>query len=257
MKVTVCELPNCATYSDNEWNSLIDDVKVENTDFLLLPEMPFYGWLAGSKEVKPELWQEAVEAHDKWLARLAEIPAGIIVGSRPVIRDGRRHNEGFVREKEFGYHKVHTKHYLPNEEGFWEATWYERGEREFKVCEVQGVKVGFMICTDLWFTAHAREYAKQGAHLIVCPRATPIGSVNTWLAGGQAAAVVAGAYCLSSNFNGPHPAGYEFGGTGWIAEPDGGKVLGVTTKEKPFLTLDIDLAEAEKAKQTYPRYVLD
>ena len=80
MKVTVCELPNCASYSDREWDELVAGVKAENTDFLLLPEMPFYGWLAGSKEVKPQLWQEAVEAHDKWLARLNEIPANIIAG---------------------------------------------------------------------------------------------------------------------------------------------------------------------------------
>jgi len=34
-------------------------------------------------------------------------------------------------------------------------------------------------------------------------------------------------------------------------------VLGVTSRAQPFLTVSIDLADAERAKGTYPRYVLD
>jgi N-carbamoylputrescine amidase len=36
-----------------------------------------------------------------------------------------------------------------------------------------------------------------------------------------------------------------------------GKVLGTTSPEKPFLTLDLDLRKAVEAKHTYPRYVSD
>jgi N-carbamoylputrescine amidase len=49
----------------------------------------------------------------------------------------------------------------------------------------------------------------------------------------------------------------KWGGSGWIIEPEEGKVLGVTTREQPFLTLEIDISVAEAAKHTYPRYVLD
>jgi len=49
----------------------------------------------------------------------------------------------------------------------------------------------------------------------------------------------------------------EFGGAGWIIEPEEGSVLGVTSPNKPFLTVEIDLEHAEKAKRTYPRYVPD
>jgi N-carbamoylputrescine amidase len=44
------------------------------------------------------------------------------------------------------------------------------------------------------------------------------------------------------------------GGTGWIIDPEGG-VLGVTSPEQSFLTLEIDLTAAEEARTTYPRYV--
>ncbi|MCP4371705.1 MAG: hypothetical protein GY797_26840, partial [Deltaproteobacteria bacterium] len=49
----------------------------------------------------------------------------------------------------------------------------------------------------------------------------------------------------------------KWGGSGWVIEPEEGEVLGVTSQEKPFLTMNIDLEVAEIAKNTYPRYVLD
>lgn len=38
---------------------------------------------------------------------------------------------------------------------------------------------------------------------------------------------------------------------------DRGWVLKTTSKSRPFLTLDIDLSAAKKAKNGYPRYVKD
>ena len=62
--------------------------------------------------------------------------------------------------------------------------------------------------------------------------------------------------CLSSNLTGRTEDGRDFGGNGWIIDPEG-NVLGLTSDEKPFLTLDLDLSISHHAKQTYPRYVLD
>ncbi|MDT8377286.1 MAG: hypothetical protein RQ739_00235 [Desulfotignum sp.] len=69
------------------------------------------------------------------------------------------------------------------------------------------------------------------------------------------AAMVAGAFCLSSNFNGPNVPGEDFSGAGWIIEPERGVVRGLTDPRQWILTLDVDLEEARAAKQTYPRYV--
>ncbi len=116
---------------------------------------------------------------------------------------------------------------------------------------------GFLICTEIWFTRHARDYGRHGAHIIVCPRVTPASSTDTWIAGGRTTAVVSGAFCLSSNLAGPNIPGSDFGGTGWVIEPEAGAVLGTTSASEPFLTMDIDIGWAEAAKSTYPRYVAD
>ena len=93
--------------------------------------------------------------------------------------------------------------------------------------------------------------------MLVCPRATEITSVDKWIAGGRVAAVVSGAYCLSSNFSYRDGDAFKWGGNGWIVEPEEGTVLGTTSSEQPFLTIEIDLSKADTAKHTYPRYVLD
>jgi N-carbamoylputrescine amidase len=79
-------------------------------------------------------------------------------------------------------------------------------------------------------------------------------TVEKWLVGGRAAAIVAGAYSLSSNRTSPEGSSPVFGGQGWVVSPEG-EVLGLTLRQRPFVTVEIDLLEAERAKGTYPRYV--
>jgi len=57
--------------------------------------------------------------------------------------------------------------------------------------------------------------------------------------------------------NGPNTESIAFGGAGWVIEPEEGSVWGLTSQSERFLTVEIDLENAEKAKRTYPRYVSD
>lgn len=235
---------------ESDWRSLIEHCAEHQSEFLLLPEMPFYTWLAASDNVDAKEWANSEQAHERWIARLAELSVGIVCGTRPVTLDGKRHNEAFVWTKDGGYQAVHHKYYLPDEDGFREATWYEPGARDFKLYEIYGIKLGFLICTEMWFLQHAREYMHEGIDLLLCPRATPAITTKKWIAGGRTAAVISGAFCLSSNLGGE-----THGGTGWIIEPEEGTVLARTSPNHPFATYEIDLEVARNAKSTYPRYV--
>ena len=184
-----------------------------------------------------------------------QLPVETIIASRPVVQNRTALNNGFVFTKATGLIPVHDKHYLPDEPGYYEASWYDPGDGSFDVVRVNGIAIGFLICTELWFTIRAREYLVQNIDILVCPRATPLSKVDIWVTGGKAAAIVSGAFCLSSNYQGPNTTDEDFGGTGWIIEPDRGEVLGITEKGKEFLTLPIDLDDARQAKKSYPRYV--
>jgi N-carbamoylputrescine amidase len=92
-------------------------------------------------------------------------------------------------------------------------------------------------------------YGDEGVHLLVTPRITRAATLEMWLAGGRVAAVLAGAFGLSSNRADDRG---EYGGQGWVVGPDG-EVLALTGEQEPFMTVDLDLASAEHAKKTYPR----
>jgi N-carbamoylputrescine amidase len=215
--------------------------------------MPFSRWLAATRNVEPSEWDAAVAAHDAWTDRFSELSGAAVAGSSPVVRDGRRLNEAFVWAG--GDHRgAHDKYYLPDEDFYWESTWYERGDGNFDVVDVRGETAGFLVCSELWFPDRAREYGRAGASIILAPRATPGSSRERWLVAGRHVAISAGAYCLSSNRSGNDPSGLAWAGLGWVIDTEG-TVVAETTEDRPFATVEIDLRVAAEARSTYPRYI--
>ncbi len=257
LTVTVTQWDARPASYEAQFDALCRHLAAHPCDLVLLPEMPFDQWLCAQETPDPARWAEAVQAHQAWQERLAALPA-TLVSTRPIIAaDGRRLNRAYALTGGRCV-DIHDKYYLPCEPGFWEAHWYDRGDGTFQPVRLGPALVGVQICTEMWFQAEARAYMKAGIDLVCVPRATGPGSLDKWLAGGRAAAVVAGAYCLSSNLwlpaevQGPE----DLGGMGWIIDPDG-EVLATTSRDQPFRTLSLDLTTARQAKASYPRYVRD
>lgn len=64
------------------------------------------------------------------------------------------------------------------------------------------------------------------------------------------AAIASGCFVASANRR-----SYEadtFAGRSWVVSPEG-ETLAETTADVPVVTVDVDLADAERAKLTYPR----
>ena len=255
MKVTVCQLDNRPDQLDRVLAELTEHLRQEASDFLLIPEMCFHEWLAADEDADAARWQAAVDDHDKRIDALASLGVAAVVGTRPIVNSrGSHRNLAYLWTADSGARGVHEKYYLPDEAGYWEAHWYERGELSFENCQLDDLKIGIQICTEMWFFEWARHFARTGVELLCVPRATPHGSTDKWLAGGQAAAVCAGAYCLSSNIWNPPGARADCGGLGWIISPEG-DVMARTDEDTPFASADIDIDFARRSKQTYPRYV--
>jgi N-carbamoylputrescine amidase len=256
MKITVCELRNRPEEFAADWERLAAHVKAHQSDLVLLPEMAFSPWFAWRRKYDPRIWDAAVSEHVRWKSRLQELGPAVVLGSAPVQVGNRRFNQGFLWRDVSGFKTVHTKSYLPDEKGFWEASWYDAGEGRFNPVQAGNVKIGFTICSEIWFFQHARRYGQQGVQMIVCPRATPRETLSKWVAAGCAAAVVSGAFCISSNRVSGSKEKANLGGQSWIVGPDG-EILARTSPGRPFVTVKIDLNRADRAKYTYPRYIKD
>jgi N-carbamoylputrescine amidase len=254
LKVGVCESPPELFPGSADWKEICRVVAREAPDLFLLNEMPFGRWIAAGAIFNKGTWKQACAIHEEALGSLGDLGAAVVLGSRPREIDGRRVNEAFVWTKADGAAGVHTKQYFPDEEGYYEARWFEAGERHFRVASAGKIRGGFLICTELMFNERAREYGRAGAQVLFVPRATAKPSVPRWRVALRMAAIVSGCYVLSSNRAGTDSKGQLFGGAGMVVTPDG-DVGAQTSEATPLVCFEIDTQAVARAQRDYPCYV--
>jgi N-carbamoylputrescine amidase len=252
LRVTVCEL-TAAAPGERAWTDLAAGLRGARSELLVLPEMPWAPWLAAAPVFDPGAWRAALAAHDEGVRSLPALGVPAVVSSRPVERDGRRRNEAFLWTARDGYRPLHLKSRLPAEDGFWEQEWFAAGPEPAPAGAGYGpVVVAAAICSELWHFERARTAGRAGVNLLVTPRATSAGWTEKWMVAGRAAALCGGTFSVSANRAAGDGVERDFGGRGWIIDPEG-EVLGRTGRAEPVVTREIDLAAAERARATYPR----
>jgi N-carbamoylputrescine amidase len=252
VKISLCQLPDDLCTTELAWKRLERRVDRDRPDIVLLNEMPFGPWLARESDFDGSLALASLYAHDTALTTLGELPAAVI-SSRPVRSAAKLSNEAFLLA-DGRYQAIHHKHYFPQESGFFESSWFEPTLPGFEVGEFRGIRFGVLLCTELMFTEWARHYRRQGAQVIVCPRASCT-SMRNWDAAARMAAIASGCYVLSSNrvsrALGSEP---RFGGRGFAYSPTG-ELIGETNESVPVVTVEIDKAAVAEAQRNYPCYV--
>lgn len=252
MKITICEFPDEALRKDAAWAALVHFLRVQPTDVVVLPEMPFCDWqMFKTQTIDLAAWEAALALHDAMIARFGELEASAVLSSRPITSQGKRLNQAFCWTHDSGYQGAHTKYYLPEEPEGWEATWFAQGDHEFAPIAVGPLKVGFQICTELLFTELARAIGQGGAQLIAAPRATS--GHRRWPMAAGMAAIMSGCFVASANRRSYD--GGAFAGRSWLVSPEG-EILGETSGDTPFLTVEVDVEEVIRAKATYPRNLI-
>jgi N-carbamoylputrescine amidase len=251
VKISVCQLPDELSTDDLAWKRFAQRIGRERPDVVLMNEMPFGPWVAREQAFDAHLAAISIGAHEAALTTLATLP-GAVVSSRPVGNNGRLANEGFLMA-EGEYRAVHHKQYFPREPGFFESAWFAAGRSGFEAFEHRGVRFGVLLCTELMFTEWARHYRRQGAHVILVPRASET-SMRTWDAAARMAAIVSGCYVLSSNRVSRTGSEPRFGGRGFAYSP-AGELMGETSEAVPLVCVDIDQALVVEAQRQFPCYV--
>jgi N-carbamoylputrescine amidase len=252
VKISVCQLPDELSTRDLAWKRLVRRLDNDRPDIALLNEMPFGPWV--SRHATPDESATAVTLleHEIALNSMAALTTAII-SSRPVRNARKLANEAFLMAHG-DYQAIHHKHYFPQEPGFFEASWFAPARPGFDVAEFRGVRIGVLLCTELMFSEWARHYRRQGAHVIVCPRASGT-SMTYWDAAARMAAIVSGCYVLSSNRAARAPDSEpRFGGRGFAYSPTG-ELIGETSEAVPFLCVDIDRQLVAETQRKYPCYL--
>jgi N-carbamoylputrescine amidase len=147
---------------------------------------------------------------------------------------------------------VHRKRHLPDEPGFRETAWYAPGTDGPRVAFAAGAKVGALTCSDAMFPDEARALGRQGADLLLVPRATPAEprSMQRWSVMLRADAIVSGAYVVSVNRVGTEGE-IGFAGHSVVIAPDG-EVLVELGADPEVRVVELDLTATRAAKHSYP-----
>jgi N-carbamoylputrescine amidase len=246
------EWPEALSADSTHWSEIKNSVAAARPDILVTNEMPFGPWIAEGAAFSDEVARQSILAHEKGLAGLIDLNLPAVISSRPVWNGKRLANEAFVLENG-AVRPLHRKQYFPDEPGWFESQWYAGDDSGFVLADVLGVKVGVLLCTEAMFNERARAYGRQGAALIVIPRASGT-DIEPWKTAGAMASLVSGAYVVSSNRVGRAAGGTNFGGGGFAYAPQA-RLLAVTTQAEPIQTFELDSKIAASAQQSYPCYV--
>jgi N-carbamoylputrescine amidase len=252
MKIAICQLPDGLAPNSLSWDRFSRRIEHAQPDLAVMNEMPFGPWVARHAAFDEYLAARSIDAHEASLPALHALHCPVI-GSRPVRSLDRLANEAFLLAHG-QCQALHHKQYFPQEPGYFESSWFRASRLGFETVEYCGTRIGVLLCTELMFTEWARHYRRQGAHVIVVPRASGTSS-GAWHAAARMAAVVSGCYVLSSNRVSPRSSACSlFGGGGFAYSPTG-ELLQVTSEDKPFVAVTIDLDLVRHAQRGYPCYV--
>jgi predicted amidohydrolase len=207
---------------------------------IVLPELFNTGYLFRSKDELKSLAESASNGYTvgemKKIAKLKNL--NLVFGM--VEKKGRKfYNSSILvtsKGKVFTYQKTHL---FDREKLF-----FSPGEKSYAVHDVDGVKIGMMVCFDWCFPEVARVLALQGAQVICHP-------ANLILPYGQAAMRIRSienrVFTITANRIGTEKRGnmsITFTGHSQIVDPSGNELASVGDRSESLKIVDIDVAEA-------------
>lgn len=149
--------------------ALIEQARdVHRADLVVFPELALSGYPPEDLLLRPSFLRAVADSLQEVAATVRGIVAvvghpeamgSVVFNALSVIRDGKV--ECTYRKRE-----------LPNYAVFDERRYFARGESP-AVIEVAGVRVGLLICEDLWFAKPLRDTVEAGAELVVVANASP------------------------------------------------------------------------------------
>lgn len=247
--VATCEFPDRADLAGEMWQRLAAEFERQPVDLLVLPELAGVDSFWSSPTFDEAVWRRAAVMHETLDEHLRRIAARRIMGTRAVTEGTRRWNETFLWTPERGLVRGRAKALLPQQEGGWEETWFDRGAQHARPVRDGALCYSELVCTELMVSTAARRLGQSGVQVIAAPRAT--GGHPRWEIAARMTAIAAGAFVVTANRKGESLAGGS-----WIIAPDG-DILARTNEAARIVSCEIDLGLVDTARLTYPRNVRD
>ncbi|KPA99072.1 carbon-nitrogen hydrolase family protein [Pseudomonas asplenii] len=225
--------------------------EAHGADVLVLPEMFLTGYNIGAEAVAAlaQARDGAAAQHIAALARAANI--AIAYGYPERAEDGNLYNAVQLIDARgnslCNYRKTHLF-------GDLDHAMFSAGPDEFPVVELNGWKLGLLICYDVEFPENTRRLALAGAELILVPTANMVPFDFVADVTIRARAFENQCYVAYANYCG-HEEDIQYCGQSSIAAPDGSRIAHAGLDEALIIgTLDRAAMQQSRASN---RYLLD
>lgn len=148
----------------------------KNNDLIVFSELIVCGYPPEDLVLKPFFMKQIQKAVDDLVKASKNMPGAALIGT-PWEIDGKTYNAALLIE-DGKILAVRTKHHLPNYGVFDEQRIFSSGPMPEPV-EFRNLKLGIMICEDMWFSDVALNLKQKGADILVIPNASPFDSDKT------------------------------------------------------------------------------
>lgn len=142
----------------------------QGADLVLFPEMCLTGYPPEDLVLIPAFRERAMEAAQALATATQALPCDVIFGS-VWVEEGRIYNASLLAAGGT-LHLLRAKHDLPNYGVFDEKRVFDAGAAP-AVAQWRGVRLGVLICEEVWDVEAARGLAAQGAELLLVQNASP------------------------------------------------------------------------------------
>lgn len=211
--------PKVGDLAGNRAGILAARAAAGKADLVVTQEMSLVGYAPEDMVLKPAFQEAAHACAESLAAATADDGPALVVGT-PWVEEGRLYNAVLLLEGGRIAARV-LKHHLPNYGVFDEKRVFAAGPPAGPV-DFRGLKLGLMVCEDMWFADVPRHLADAGADILIAPTASPfeIDKAGERLAHGRARAAETGLPLLMVNQVGGQDE-VIFDGTSFIVHPDG------------------------------------
>ena len=157
---------------------LIDDAisqaKKNHADVILFPELALTGYPPEDLLFRPTFINKVGDALQKIATMAKDI--NVIIGA-PIFKKGKLYNMACVLRDGNIVHE-YAKQHLPNYRVFDEKRYFNKGKNN-GIIEINGHKVGLLICEDIWKKAPAEKAKAAGAEILLVMNASPFRAGKT------------------------------------------------------------------------------
>lgn len=227
-------------WADKVCNSL-------NPDILVLPEMWTTAYTLTELETIIQELDTDIVLFLQGIAKKHKV--NLVAGSIAVKENGKVYNRALVIDRHgeliYQYDKIHLVPMLK------EHLYLDGGKEAGTVFELDGYKMGLMICYDLRFPELARSLALQGAEIIFVVAEWPSARELHWNILQKARAIENQVFVASCNRVGIYD-GVEFAGQSQVITPWGESLFVGSSSTEETLTTSLDMSTVKKIRSEVP-----